>query len=254
MGAGRDDSSVLGLVIPYMILIDADSLVYACGFASQTPYSRLVVEDPAGEVSEASTTNLTDWKREHPGWTILNREVEVEAQPEGFAIQALRVALSTIIAKCGGGKHETFITGKTNFREQIATIQPYKGNRDKLHKPVHYGALRDYLLGAGAVLVEGMEADDEVSIRAWAALGKAKRRACIVASIDKDLDQIPGKHYNPQKDEFYEVGRLDADQWFYRQCLTGDSVDNVAGCWRVGPAAADKVLASAYAAGRRPWD
>lgn len=226
-----------------MILVDADSLVYACGFAAQKSISKLVVEDPSGEPSTDITDNMIDWKRMHPGWSVLDREVETEAQPEAYAIHALRLTLSTILNNCGRGKHELYITGKRNFREQIATIQPYKGNRDKLHKPVHYEALRAYLLEVGAKLVEGMEADDEVSIRARKIQSrKSGRGNCLVVSIDKDLNQIPGKHYNPQKEEFYEVGRLNADRWFYRQCLTGDSVDNVAGCWRVGPAAADKIL------------
>ncbi|MGH7746922.1 MAG: hypothetical protein ACREQ5_19535, partial [Candidatus Dormibacteria bacterium] len=60
--------------------------------------------------------------------------------------------------------------------------------------------------------------------------------------IDKDLDQIPGKHYNFMKEVSYEVSKEEAQRFFYFQLLCGDSIDNVPGCKGIGPKKADKAL------------
>jgi len=55
------------------------------------------------------------------------------------------------------------LSGPGNFRDSIATIKPYKGNRDPTHIPVHYSAIRQYMIDQYcAVVIHGREADDEV--------------------------------------------------------------------------------------------
>ncbi|MEK9695779.1 MAG: hypothetical protein VW270_08435 [Candidatus Poseidoniales archaeon] len=95
---------------------------------------------------------------------------------------------------------ELFLTGKNNFRTEIAVTAPYKGNR-KSEKPVHYHLLRDYLvLSWGAHMVEGMEADDMLAIRATE-LGEKS----VIVTLDKDLDQVSGCHYNFVKKNTYFI-------------------------------------------------
>lgn len=89
---------------------------------------------------------------------------------------------------------ELHLTGKENFRNDIAVTVPYKGNR-KSEKPVHYHLLREYLVDAWAATVsQGIEADDMLAIRATE-LGESS----VIVSLDKDLDQVPGWHYNFSK-------------------------------------------------------
>jgi len=66
----------------------------------------------------------------------------------------------------------------------------------------------------------------------------------IIASVDKDLKQIPGKHLNPSKlkEGVYEVSPEEARQQLWMQVLTGDAVDNYPGCPGVGPVTAQKIL------------
>jgi hypothetical protein len=136
-------------------------------------------------------------------------------------------------------KHQVFLTGKGNYRNEIAKQRPYKGNRDKLHRPVHYDAIRAYLVEYwGAIVVEDEEADDRIAILAR----EARHEPILVCSIDKDLDQIPGKHYDFMKDVLYDVSEEQAEFVFYRQCLSGDSVDNIPGCFKVGHVKAEKIL------------
>lgn len=64
------------------------------------------------------------------------------------------------------GETKVFLTGKTNFRNDIATIAPYKGHRSK-EKPTYLGDARRYLLNDyNAALSDNQEADDDISIMA----------------------------------------------------------------------------------------
>jgi len=85
---------------------------------------------------------------------------------------------------------------------------------------------------------EKQEADDAISIRAYA-LGEEDY---IICSIDKDLDNVRGWHYNFGKNERYFVKEEEAIKNFYRQVLTGDRVDNVPGLPGIGPKKAEKIL------------
>jgi DNA polymerase-1 len=85
---------------------------------------------------------------------------------------------------------------------------------------------------------EYQEADDAIGIRAYS-LGEEDY---VICSIDKDLDNIRGKHYNFVKNEHYNITEEVAIKNFYRQVLTGDRVDNVPGLAGIGPKKADKIL------------
>ena len=92
------------------------------------------------------------------------------------------------------------------------------------------------MIDKGAILVEGWEADDQVSIDSRAYFSP------VIATIDKDLDQIPGRHYDYLKKTFYTVDEEEAMWMFYRQILSGDNVDNIPGLPRVGMKTAQKWL------------
>ena len=64
----------------------------------------------------------------------------------------------------------------------------------------------------------------------------------FVVGIDKDLLQIPGNHYNFVKRELRFVDDDEAHLLLMRQCLTGDSADNIPGIRGIGPKKADKLL------------
>lgn len=131
--------------------------------------------------------------------------------------------------------YDAFITGKTNFRFETATTHPYKGNRKLSEKPPHYAALRDKLVALGATISENQEADDDVGIMS------TKYEGWIV-HVDKDLDQLPGWHYNPVKEEEYFVTKEQGLKSFYTQLLTGDRIDNIVGLYGIGPVKAKKLL------------
>ena len=51
----------------------------------------------------------------------------------------------------------------------------------------------------------------------------------IICTIDKDLLQVPGKHYNFVKQEFRTISPKEGLFNFYWQFIMGDSSDNIKG-------------------------
>ena len=133
--------------------------------------------------------------------------------------------------------YRVFLTGKANFRNEVAVTAPYKGNRPS-EKPEHLDTLREYLLELHpSDLSQGEEADDRIAIEATRLYPD-----CVICSIDKDLDQVPGKHYNFVKDIRYTMTEWDGLVYFYSQILTGDRIDNIIGIKGIGLKRAMKAL------------
>ena len=166
-----------------------------------------------------------------------------EDEHENTAIETMAVFLEDLLmfdlVDCE--EHELFLTGKVNFRNEIAVTLPYKGNRKDVKKPKHLPLLREYLQTAwGASVSDGQEADDDIAIRATELGDEA-----IIVSIDKDFMQVPTWHYNFVKKVKKYVTPEEGLRFFYTQILTGDNADNIPGIYRVGPVKAAKMLADA---------
>ena len=131
--------------------------------------------------------------------------------------------------------YKAYITGKGNYRNELAVTEPYKGNRKDAKRPQHYQAIRTHLQRLGAELVEGSEADDAVAT-------EATKTGGWIVSIDKDLDQVAGWHYNFVKHEEYYVTEEQGLRNLFTQVLTGDRTDNIIGLKGIGPKKAEKLL------------
>lgn len=161
-----------------------------------------------------------------------------EDSSEAIAKARMREFLEDLLLFNGFEDYTGYISGKNNFRTEIAKTEPYKGNR-KAPKPKHYETLREYLLKDWEfTLVDGQEADDAIGIRAYE-LDPGEFSIC---TIDKDLDMIRGNHYNFVKDLFYDVTEEEAIFNFYKQILTGDRVDNIIGLKGIGDVKAKRIL------------
>lgn len=160
---------------------------------------------------------------------------------ESQAITTMANFLEDILmTQLGLENWEVFLTGKTNFRKDIAVTAPYKGNRIQ-EKPAHLEMLRNYLVTAwGAKMSIDEEADDLIAIRAT-----ELQDDCIIVSVDKDFNQVAGWHYNFVKQDKYYVSEEQGLRFFYKQMLTGDRADNIVGIKGVGDVKATKMLAKA---------
>jgi hypothetical protein len=222
-------------------LIDGDVLVYSCGFASQTN------EYTANNSSFQYKKDVNSYCDSHG----IDRSLitkNIIPSPVSHALQNVKQALGSIAQACDSNDGQIYLTGKGNYRHKAATTHPYKGNRDPDHKPVHYQAIIDYLLNTwDAEMVEGMEADDAMGIAQWKNLEDSKKFPFVdeytcICTIDKDLDMIPGWHYNFRKEEKYRTNLEESDFFFYKQMLTGDRVDNIIGIKGIGEVKAHKLL------------
>jgi DNA polymerase-1 len=145
--------------------------------------------------------------------------------------------------------YEVFLTGSGNFRYDIAKSFPYKGNRSGVEKPIHLSVTRERLVSKwGAIVSEGEEADDLIAIAAT-----NYGPDTVVASIDKDMLQIPCKHFNFTTGVWTTVTEFEGLRSFYKQILTGDRADNIVGLYRVGPVKAEKMLQE-YDTEAELWD
>jgi DNA polymerase-1 len=239
------------------VLVDFDPFIYACGFAAQKTDYSVIAELPDGEPRHAYFTTtpaapgkepiyagdkMKEWIKSLPeGSTVLEKERVVIPEPLDFALHTVFVSLNSVhnhikeSPELGGRRVALrgFLSGPDNYRDIVSKRVVYKGNRDKTHRPFHYEEIKNYIKGWWDCAVSrNCEADDLIGIMAAQADIQSKD-TCIV-SIDKDLDQIPGWHYNPDKKVFYTQSHDDAILYFYEQCLSGDPTDNIPGCYKVG--------------------
>ena len=161
------------------------------------------------------------------------------------AIKKTDEVISYIIDECVGlpfasspSDYQVYLTGSGNFRYDLAKSYDYKGNRKHTDKPQYLNVTRDHLTESyGAITSFGEEADDLIAKEA-----AALDYHCVVASIDKDMLQIPCTHYNFGKGVWSKVEPFQGAKFFYTQILTGDRADNIIGIHGVGPVKADKLL------------
>jgi 5'-3' exonuclease, N-terminal resolvase-like domain len=134
--------------------------------------------------------------------------------------------------------HYFYLTGKSNFRYDIAKSHPYKGNRTS-PKPQWLNFIENYFISNyKAIMSEGEEADDLIAKECAA----NNYENVVVISTDKDFGQLPVTIFNPTKFEITRNTPWEATKYFYEQILTGDTVDNIKGIYGIGPVKAKAIL------------
>jgi hypothetical protein len=244
--------------LPVLVLIDADPIVYRCGFAAEKTNWHIIYSTAASDADEIEFESddngtagdyMKEWMKFNDGKvTILDKSRVVKPDPVSYALRAVKVQIESIIESCEEhygepAKMLMYLSGKGgSYRDKIATVRPYKGNRDPAHKPFHYDAIRDYLrTNYNSLLTSGIEADDAVSIYAHEHYERRKPEQLVICTIDKDLDQIPGLHYNYLHKVHYAITNAEAERFFVYQILAGDPTDNIVGVWRCGESAATRI-------------
>lgn len=161
-----------------------------------------------------------------------------EEETESIAIARCSEFLEDLLLFNGFESYQGYLTGKRNFRNDVAVTAPYKGNR-KAAKPKHYELLRQYMLDAWDFkLIEDQEADDAIGIAAY----EMQVGEYCICSIDKDLDMLRGDHFNFVKNEHYFITEEQGIKNFYKQILMGDRVDNIVGIKGIGTVKAERLL------------
>jgi len=199
---------------------------------------------------------------------------EIDPPPFDYVAELLDAKIALICERAGATQPPTvYISGKGNFREQIAKKKGYKENRADSVKPFHYPNIKSYLQTKyECIIVEGMEADDAICIeqtRVLKELGPVPFKCTneqlskytVICTRDKDLRQCPGWHYGWELGNQPEFGpefvsgfgyiKLSKDckklsgvgeKFFYAQLLMGDPTDNIPGVPKLGPKKAFDML------------
>lgn len=215
------------------VLIDADILVYTSAWAVQkTHYTHKEELEFFDGISKAKAW----FKEEFPDreWDLEEWDVVDHIEPWSACQFLIDAAMTKIMDQCQADTYEAFLSPSRTFRHDIATVRPYKDRKQP--SPFYKDKAREYLIKSyHAKIGNGVEADD--------LLGLNQDTDTIIASIDKDLLMIPGRHYNINKEEFITVDLLEADEMFFCQLVAGDSTDNIQGVPKWGMIKAAKLVA-----------
>ena len=222
------------------ILVDADGLPYIAGGTGNERWYTAVFEDAEGELSSIRVGSAAEVKAHgiENKLTLIDRELEIIPQPLAFALQICKTKIKDMMNRYQGDLYLYIKGDGTNWRDDVATIVGYKANRINTPKPPWnkeiYAYLRDHW---NAVEISGKEVDDHVATLAF-----ESSKPYVICSPDKDLDQIPGTHWNYAKNVEYQISPDEARAFFWAQALAGDNADNIKGCWKIGVQGATEMV------------
>lgn len=228
-------------------LFDGDILVFRCGFAAERATWFLRVKDkPTEEFSykkeaDARLDELLPGKYSREEGKDYSLWSERYVEPVENALHLVNGTISSAVAELDLTEWDitVFLSGDANFRYDVAKTRPYKGNRDKAHRPTHEEAIKAHIKAKWPTVVsDGCEADDELGIH-QCEIGPLDS---VIVTQDKDLDMIPGLKYDFVQKEPYSVTEEQAMYNFYHQLLMGDTTDNIPGLPGIGAAKAHKAL------------
>lgn len=225
------------------LLLDGDWICYTAGFAGQkTEYVYVSPErdlygpfENKTQAKEAFDGKLPDGYKEY---------ARTYTDPLDHVLHSAKKMIQSQIEKVEAKFNDevqviVYVDGHGNFRHQLATIAPYKGNRPS-DKPILHNEIKQYLIESwGAQEVYDIETDDQLAIAQT--LANAGGNKTIICAVDKDMLQVPGWHLNPNKG-FKKISEQEALGRLYRQAITGDAVDNIKGAYKYGPVAAKKLI------------
>lgn len=226
--------------------IDGDILIFRCGFAAERNVWYLSVHDDEPEqynYKKDAIERLNELlpnrrSRDPKEWRLWS---ERYLEPLNHALHNLRTTVDKILDDLALTEYdaEICLSGEGNYRNEVAKSRPYKGNRDKAHRPTYEGEIRDYIKSTWQTTVsEGEEADDVMGI-GQCSTGPLDS---VIVTLDKDLNMIPGLKYNWVSKDKYLISEEEAMYYFYKQLLTGDSTDNIPGLPKVGQKKAEAAL------------
>ena len=157
--------------------------------------------------------------------------------------QRLEEIISGVVENTFSTDYLIAVGSDTNFRENF--YDQYKKSpsrvKAKQNKATYLNDLKQWLREQpNSVTSHGCEADDLV--RMWSIEAENASIPYTIITIDKDLDCIPGHHYNPVKDYYYNITEEEADKHYWKQVLMGDSVDNIPGLPGIGEVKAIRIL------------
>ena len=164
-------------------------------------------------------------------WTLHAFEDEVTAPMDDFLVK--------LQDKLDASRLIIALTDGVNWRLDV--LPTYKSNRSDKRKPMLLPFARQYLLDKYETFLRPtLEGDDVLGI--LMTHPKLVPGPKVLASIDKDMQTIPGSHYHMRDDRTFDVSPAYATYRHFLQTLTGDTTDGYSGCPGIGPKRAEAIL------------
>jgi hypothetical protein len=214
-----------------LALIDGDEILHRVGWGSQKTYHRVYIqgEERDGYIQEFN--DIRDAKR----YIEQDEDLFIESITTSFSKARVTYNTDSFVKTIQEETKSTdlliLFSAPFNYRNNISTIQEYKGNRKDYTKPIHYETIKSHLKKAYPWLSDdfhGLEADDLLAIL-YNEYDPNKEGKAIICTQDKDLLQVPGWHFNTRSMELFEISEVEGLRNFYKQMYTGDITDNIPG-------------------------
>lgn len=219
-------------------LIDADEVVYAAGFASQHKWYHIYINGEVGDgwlYRKKYKKDILPLLEENEDFVL--RE-EWTYDNERIACHNADEYIRRVVERTSATQKVLLFSGPDNFRKDVATLQPYKGNRVDQEKPKHFEAITNHLRkNHQCTSVNNLEADDLLGIAGyyeWEKSGGNKDvAATVICTKDKDLDMVPGWRYHTGRGTFNWITEREGLETFFIQLLTGDATDHIPGIFKI---------------------
>lgn len=232
-------------------IIDTDFILHAVACAGEQRSVKVIHKESGRELVVPNKAAFYGaWQRKDGGllaeinkkknkdWTWEDFEyIDIqEPEPLSNVLHSAKLMFEGVVKKSGCDNYKAFIGSGKTFRNDLATILEYKGNRNELITPVYLEEVKDYLIRKFNIeVVTQIENDDACIIEAY------KQKNKVVVAVDKDTGGNAVNWFNPNKPEY---GVVNCDQFgklwlnekgevkgigrlfFYYQVAYGDDVDN----------------------------
>ena len=170
----------------------------------------------------------TEW--DDDVWTLTCNHKQARSRYESAVNYAVKATEADAVVHC--------FSDKENWRKTLNPL--YKANRKKVRKPVGYVEFITKLQNDVEKSYQRptLEADDILGILSTHPTLIEGRK--VITSIDKDMKTIPGLLHGA--DGLVEVTPEEAARYHMAQTLSGDAVDNYAGCPGLGKQRAEEIV------------
>lgn len=190
-----------------------------------------------------------NWRKKDGGWLSLQEDLSIddleitddrEVEDLSHAIQIAKTIIKDVIDKTGANEYYGYVSGEGNFRKDICTLLPYKGQREIQISPLHRKDVADYLIKYHkAIPTINKEPDDAVTSDMYSAL---KSKESVIAAInEKDYYGCDGNWWHYDLEKLVKIrgfGNLERNSkgevkgqgriWKYFQVSSQDLSDNYA--------------------------
>lgn len=220
-------------------VLDGDLIAYRCAAANETRSIR-VTHKVTGQQTEYA--HRTAFKENIKGlFDATEFVIEDVQRPEElrYAYHAMRTTIEGLCKSCGTDDYEVYISGSTNFRDDLPLPTKYKSSREGGIRPLQLKDCRDYLVKHhGAVAAVDKEADDILAQRCYEGIKAGVET--VACTIDGDQNGVAGWMYNWNKMRepklvkglgYIELVKDNKDfdgygrKFFFAQWALGDSTD-----------------------------